>query len=71
MRVTIELDEKDIAKIKKTTGIQKISPAIRRACQEYLKSLEKKRFLASVLDGESDYSMTNEELEAMGTYDSD
>jgi hypothetical protein len=31
--------------------------------------MERQRFLQSVLDGKSGYSMTNEELEAMGAYD--
>ena len=69
MRITVELDENEIDKIKKTTGIRKTSPAVRKALQNYLKHMERQRFLQSVLDGKSGYSMTNEELEAMGAYD--
>ena len=71
MRITVEIDDKDLASIQKATGIPKRSPAIRQALRSYLRDLEKRRFLRQILDGKSDYSLTNDELEAMGTYDSD
>ena len=71
MRITVEIDDRDLASIQKATGISKRSPAIRQALRSYLRDLEKRRFLRQILDGKSDYSLTNDELEAMGTYDSD
>jgi hypothetical protein len=71
MRITVEIDENDIENIKRTTGIQKTSPAVKQALKNYLKHLERQRFLKSVLAGKSDYSMTNKEIEGIGTYDAD
>ena len=71
MRITVEIDEKDLAKIHKVTGIGKRSPAVRRALKSYLREVEKKKFLHQVLEGKTDYPLTNAELEAMASYDPD
>ena len=71
MRLTVELDEKDLASVQRATGIRKHSPAVRRAITEYVKGLEKKRFLQRVMAGKSDYALSNEELEARDTHDAD
>ena len=71
MRITVDIDEQELAKIQKVTGIRKRSPAVRHAVQGYIREMERKRFLQGVLEGKSDYAMTNAELEAMGTYDAD
>jgi len=71
MRITVDVDEKALARIQKLTGIRKRSPAVRHALEGYLREFEKKRFLQDVLNGKTDYALTNAELEAMGTYDSD
>lgn len=71
MRITVDLDEKDLASVQRATGIRKRSPAVRKAISDYVKDLEKKRFLTRVMDGKSDYALSNEELEARGTYDAD
>ena len=71
MRITIDIDAKQLATIQKATGTRKKSPAIRRALEQFLLEIEKKEFLRKVLAGETDYSMTNEELEARGAHDSD
>ncbi len=71
MRMTIDIDDKELLQIQKATGVRKKSPAVRRALQDYLKEQEKKRFLKDVLEGKCDYPLTNEELEARGVYDSD
>lgn len=49
MRITVDLDEREIEKIKKSTGIQEISPAVVQGLREHLKQLEKQRFLKTVL----------------------
>lgn len=71
MRITVELDEKDLASVQRATGIRKHSPAVRRAISEYVKALEKKRFLQRVMEGKSDYALSNEELEARDRHDAD
>ncbi len=69
MRITVDIDAKDLARIQRVTGITKRSPAVRHVVKSYLQDMERKQFLRDVLDGKTDYSMTNDELEAMGTYD--
>ena len=69
MRITVDIDEKDLSRIQKITGIHKRSPAVRHALRAYLRETERKRFLQHILAGKSDYSLTNAELEAMGIYD--
>ncbi|MDP6359609.1 MAG: type II toxin-antitoxin system VapB family antitoxin [Planctomycetota bacterium] len=71
MRITVDLDEADIEKIRKATGTKKASAAVRQALRNYLMQLDRHRFLKGILDGASGYSATNEELESMGTYDAD
>lgn len=69
MRITVDVDDKTIAEIKKITGIRKKSPAVGKALSDYCRSERKRRFLAKALAGETDYEMSNERLEAMGDYD--
>jgi len=71
MRLTVDIDAKEIARIQEATGIRKKSPAVKKAVEGYLYALERRRFLKRVCEGKTDYGMTNEELEAAGTYDSD
>ena len=71
MRIAVDIDEKELNEIQRLTGIKKRSPAVRHVVKAYLLEMEKKRFLQKVLAGETDYSLTNEELEALGTYDTD
>ena len=71
MRITIDIDEKQLAGIQKETGIRKKSPAVRHALECYIRDMKKKRFLRKVMEGRSDYSLTNDQVEALGTYDID
>ena len=71
MRITIDIDEKHIARIQKETGMRKKSPAVRRALECYVRELDRKRFLQKVMEGRCDYSLTNEQVEALGIYDTD
>jgi len=71
MRITVDIDDKNLVAVVQATGIRKRSPAIRRAIADYVKDVERKRFLLKVMEGKTDYSSTNEELEARGTYDAD
>lgn len=69
MRITVEIDEKQLEAIRQATGLTKKSPAVRRAIEDHLAGLARKRFLERVLRGETDYSLTNDELEGLGVYD--
>ncbi len=71
MRITIDIDEEQLAGIQKETGIRKKSPAVRRALECYIREREKKRFLLKVMEGKCDYSLTNKQVEALGIYDTD
>ena len=71
MRITVDIDENQLDRIQKATGISKKSPAVRQAIDSYLRQLDRKRFLRRVLRGRSDYALTNEQLESLSTYDAD
>jgi hypothetical protein len=71
MRITVDIDEKDLASVQLATGIRKRSPAVRQAIADYVKDLEKKRFLRRVMEGKSDYALSNEEIEARDIHDAD
>lgn len=70
MRITVDIDADTLAAIQKETGLKK-SPAMRKVAVDYVKDLQKKRFLRKVLEGRTDYGMTNEQLEDLGSYDID
>jgi hypothetical protein len=44
---------------------------VREALERYLREREKRELLRKVLRGETDFGMTNDELEKLATYDSD
>lgn len=69
MRVTIEIEEKALKTIQKETGLKKKSPAIQKYLNDALRESAKRRFMQRIMNGESDYSLTNEELEARSIYD--
>ena len=70
MRITVEIDDKTIAKVQKLTGIKKKSPAISKALTEYCLVERKHKLIAKVMEGKTDYSTSNEELEKQSKYDS-
>jgi hypothetical protein len=63
MRITVDLNPEDLAAVSRLTGIEKKSPAVSRAIQEYLRQKEREAFLMRVLSGETDYSTSNKEIE--------
>ena len=71
MRITVDIDESQLQAIQEATGQQKKSPAIRQALDEFVAERKRKQFLLKVMEGGVDYGLTNEELEARGTYDAD
>lgn len=71
MRLTVDIDANDLARIQEATGIRKKSPAVKKAVEGYLQTQQRRRFLQRVCEGKTDYGMTNDEVEAIGTYDTD
>jgi len=65
MRITLEIDQDSFEEIQRATGASKKSQAIRRALEEFLREKRKQAFLEMVRRGETDYPMTNDELEAI------
>ncbi len=71
MRITVDIEESQLKAIQNATGQQKKSPAIRQALDEYVEERKRRQFLSKVMEGRVDYGLTNDELEARGTYDAD
>ena len=69
MRITIEVASKDLRRIQQLTGQKKKSPAVSQALAEFLRQEERRAFIESALAGETDYSLTNDELEARDIYE--
>lgn len=69
MRITVDIDDSELRKIQQYTGQKKKSPAVANALADYLKFQERRRFVARVLAGKTDYSATNDELEARDVYE--
>jgi hypothetical protein len=69
MRVTFEIDANDLRQIQQMTGQKKKSPAIHRALAEYVQLRTRRAFIEKALAGQTDYALTNEELEARDVYE--
>lgn len=69
MRITFEIDANDLKQIQKITGQKKKSPAISRALADFLRMQQKRAFIEKALAGQTDYALTNEELETRDVYE--
>jgi hypothetical protein len=69
MRITIAIDADDMIRIQKITGRRKKSPAVSQALAEFLKLRERREFIERVLAGKTDFSLSNEQLEARDRYE--
>jgi len=69
MRISIEIDANDMNRIQKITGRKKKSPAVSQALAEFLKLRERQEFIGRVLAGQTDYSLSNEQLEGRDIYE--
>jgi Arc/MetJ family transcription regulator len=69
MRITFEIDANELKQIQKITGQKKKSPAINRALTDYLRLRERRAFIEKVLAGQTDYALTNDELESRDVYE--
>ena len=69
MRITVDRDANDLTEVSRLTGIRKKSPAVALAVQEFIRQKERELFLKKVLAGETDYALSNDELEAATKWD--
>lgn len=69
MRITIELEAEHLRQIQKITGQKKKSPAVADALSEFIQQHQRRRFIERALSGQTDFSLTNEELEAHDVYE--
>jgi hypothetical protein len=65
MRVTLEIEEKQMREILKVTRQKKKSPALAQALEEFLHNRKRQDFLKKVLAGKTDYLASNEEVEEL------
>lgn len=69
MRITIEIDDKTLERVQQLTQQSKKSPAVADALAEYIRLKSAREFVAKVMEGKTDYSMTNDEIEALTMFD--
>ena len=65
MRITVDIDEKRLQTILKLTRQSKKSPAVAQALDEFIENRQRDEFLAKVMAGETDYQMSNDQLEIL------
>ncbi|MFT3989776.1 MAG: hypothetical protein QM680_00050 [Luteolibacter sp.] len=65
MRITVDIEESKLRSILKLTRQTKKSPALAQALDEFIEHRERQDFLAKVMAGKTDYSASNDELEAL------
>lgn len=69
MRVTIDIDANELKQIQTITGKTRKSPAIAQALSAFIRQQQKRKFIARVLSGGTDYLLANEQLEAQDVYE--
>jgi hypothetical protein len=69
MRITFDIDANDLKQIQTITGHKKKSPAISRALADFLRMRERQAFIEKALSGQTDYALTNDDLEARDVYE--
>ena len=63
MRITVDIDETLLREIKEETHISKNSPAIGFIVKDWVRRRKGRALLDKVMSGQTDYAMSNEELE--------
>lgn len=63
MRITVDIPDDVLDELLKATGEAKMSPAVSKAAQEYLRRLKARQFGRMLREGAFDYPMTNDEIE--------
>jgi len=64
MRITVELDEKNLDDLLKVTGHKKNSPAVAFAVRDFINRKKARDFGRMLREGKFDYPATNEEIES-------
>jgi hypothetical protein len=65
MRITIYVHVTQLKQIQKITGEKKKSPAIVQALSQFLHQQQRQKFLERAMSGQTDFSLTNDQLEAL------
>jgi Arc/MetJ family transcription regulator len=69
MRITVAIDASALKRIQKATGQKKKSPAISQALDEFLRQQARRELIERAISGQTDFGMTNEELESKDVYE--
>ncbi len=66
MRITVDIDDTELADLLKVTGETKKSSAINKAVTEFLNRKKAREFGRLLREGAFDYPSTNDEIEKQG-----
>ena len=69
MKVVVDINARTLKEIQDITGIRKRAPALNHIAEEFVKAERRRKLVQRALDGEMDYSLTNDELEAIASND--
>jgi Arc/MetJ family transcription regulator len=69
MRITVDIDAKVLRQIQTFTGQKKKSPAVSQALDAYLRQEGRRKLIERALSGETDFTLTNDELEGRDVYE--
>jgi metal-responsive CopG/Arc/MetJ family transcriptional regulator len=69
MRISVEINSADLKAIQRITGVKQKSPAIRQALSTFIREQRKQRLIKRALSGETDYTLSNEEIEALDVHE--
>jgi len=64
MRITVDIDDADLAELLKITGEKKKSSAVNKVVVDYLNRKKAKEFGRLLREGHFDFDFTNEDVEA-------
>lgn len=65
MKIVVEIDAETLKEVRRLTGIRKRAPAMRRAVEDFVKAERRRELVQRALDGEMNYSLTNDEVERL------
>lgn len=66
MRITVDIEDAELAELLKLTGEKKKSSAVNKVVTDYLNRRKAKEFGRLMREGAFDYPMTNDEVEKLG-----
>ena len=67
MRITVDIDDTELADLLKVTGETKKSSAVNKAVTEFLNRKKAKEFGRLLREGAFDFPLTNDEIEQQGS----